>query len=72
MLDKFDSSNRTHVEWLKNLIDADLDKKIAILNENPMNEKIPPFEVIHIIFGLSAKYTKAVFDNTAVILAPSN
>lgn len=68
MFDKFDPSNKTHVEWLKNIVEADLDKKINILNENPMGEKIPPFEVIHMIFGLSAKYAKAVFDKTAVIL----
>lgn len=68
MLEKFDPSDKTHVEWLKKLIETDLDKKINILNENPMNEKFPPFEVIHIIFGLSAKYTKAVFDKTAHIL----
>jgi hypothetical protein len=68
MLDKFDSSDKAHVEWLKKLMEEDLDKKIDILNQNPMNEKIPPFEVIHIIFGLSAKYAKAVFNKTAVIL----
>jgi hypothetical protein len=68
MMDKFDSSNKEHVEWLKKLLEADLDKKMTILDENPMNEKIPPFEVIHIIFGLSTKYAKAVFDKTAFIL----
>jgi hypothetical protein len=68
MFDKFDPSNKTHVEWLKTLVEADLDKKISILNNNPMGEQIPPFEVIHMIFGLSAKYVKAVFDKTAVIL----
>jgi hypothetical protein len=68
MISAFDPSNKTHVEWLKKLVETDLDKKITILNENPMGEKIPPFEMIHIIFGLSAKYTKAVFDKTAAIL----
>lgn len=68
MLDKFDPADRIHVEWLKTLIESDLDKKIKILDANPMNEKIPPFEMIHIIFGLSAKYAKAVFDKTALIL----
>ena len=67
-MDKFDPADKTHVEWLKSLMEADLDKKISILNENPMNETIPPFEVIHIIFGLSAKYAKAVFNKTAFIL----
>jgi hypothetical protein len=57
-----------HVEWLKKLVESDLEKKITILNENPMGEKIPPLEVIHIIFGLSTKYAKAIFDKTAVIL----
>jgi hypothetical protein len=68
MLDKFDASDKSHVEWLKRLVESDLDKKMKILDENPMNEKIPPFEMIHIIFGLSAKYAKAVFNKTAVIL----
>jgi hypothetical protein len=68
MINTFDPSDKTHVEWLKRLVESDLDKKITILNENPMNEKIPPFEMIHVIFGLSAKYAKAVFDKTAVIL----
>lgn len=68
MMDKFDPSDKIHVSWLKKLVEADLDKKMSILNENPMNEKIPPFELIHIIFGLSTKYAKAVFDKTAVIL----
>jgi hypothetical protein len=67
-MNTFDPSNKTHVEWLKRLVESDLDKKISVLNDNPMNEKIPPFEMIHIIFGLSAKYTKAVFDKTAFIL----
>lgn len=68
MMDTFDSSNIVHVKWLKKFVEADLDKKMEVLKENPMKENIPPFEMIHVIFGLSAKYVKAVFNKTAVIL----
>lgn len=68
VLNDFDPTNKTHVEWLKKLMEADIEKKIEVLQANPMNKDIPPFEVIHIIFGLAAKYTKAVFEKTAVII----
>jgi hypothetical protein len=68
LLNDFDAKNVEHVEWLKELVMADVEKKVEILQKNPMNFEVPPFEVIHILFGLSAKYTKAVFDKTAVIL----
>ena len=68
VLNTFDPSNRAHVEWLKELLEADVDKKMNVLTKNPMKQEIPPFEMIHIIFGLSAKYTKAIFDKSAFIL----
>lgn len=68
LLQDFDSSNESHVRWLKELIDADVEKKVEVLQKNPLNEPVPPFEVIHIMFGLCAKYTKAIFDKSAFIL----
>lgn len=68
MLLEFDPSNITHVKWLKKLIDAKVEDKVKILNENPMKKEIPPFEVIQILFGLSMRYTQAVFNKTAVFL----
>lgn len=68
LLQDFDPSKKEHVKWLKELVNADLDKKVEILQKNPMKYEVPPFEVIHILFGLSARYTKAVFDKTAFIL----
>ena len=68
VLNDFDPSNKEHVVWLKDLMEAEIEKKIEVLQKNPMKKDIPPFEVIHIIFGLAAKYTKAVFEKTAVLL----
>ncbi len=67
LLDSFDSSKREHVEWLRDLMNADISKKMDIIKNNPLNEDVPPFEMIHIMFGLAAKYTKAVFENTAYL-----
>ena len=68
LLQEFDPKNKVHVTWLKELVNAEIEKKVEILQKNPMNKEVPPFDVIHILFGLSAKYTKAVFDKTAVLL----
>ena len=68
MLQEFDATNKTHVQWLKNLIDAKVEDKIKILNENPMNKEVPAFEVIQIMFALSMKYTRAVFNKTAAFI----
>lgn len=67
LLQDFDPKNIEHVKWLKELVNAEIEKKVEILQKNPMNHQVPPFEVIHILFGLSAKYTKAVFDKTAAL-----
>jgi hypothetical protein len=68
LLQDFDPKNIEHVKWLKELVDSDVEKKIEVLKKNPMGYDVPPFEVIHILFGLSARYTKAVFDKTAALL----
>ena len=68
MLQEFDATNKTHVQWLKKLIDAKVEDKIKVLSENPMKKEVPPFEVIQIMFGLSMKYTQAVFNKTAVLI----
>ena len=68
MFETFDSSNKVHVQWLKKLLESDLDKKMEILKSNPMKEEFPSYDMIHVVFGLSAKYVKAVFNKTAVIL----
>ena len=68
LLQDFDPSNVTHVKWLKELVNADIENKIEILNKNPMKQDVPPLEVIHILFALSAKYTKAVFDKKATFV----
>ena len=68
MIQEFEPNNKVHVQWLKKLLDADIDKKLSILEKNPMNKEIPAYEVIHIMFALSMMYTKAVFNNSAHIL----
>ena len=68
MIKEFDPSIREHVVWLKKLLDAKIEDKVTILNENPMKMEMPPFEVIQIIFGLSMRYTQAVFNKTAVVI----
>ncbi len=68
MLQAFDPSNKTHVEWLKKLVDAKIEDKVTILVENPMNKTVPAFDMIQIMFGLSMKYTHAIFNKTAVLL----
>lgn len=69
VLEKFDASNETHVKWLKKFTEADTDKKVKLLAENPIDrEGFQPMDMIHVLFGLCAKYTKAVFNKSAVIL----
>lgn len=68
LLQDFDPSNETHVKWLKELMEADVEDKVGVLQKNPLNEQVPPFDVIHIMFGLCAKYTKAVFNKKACLL----
>ena len=68
MIQEFDPSNKKHVEWLKKLIDAKVEDKVKILSENPMKKELPPFEIIQIMFGLSMRYTQAVFNKTAVFI----
>jgi hypothetical protein len=68
MFQEFDPSNKTHVEWLKKLIESDVEKKVEILNQNPMKKEIPPFEIIQVMFGLSMKYTQGIFNKTAYII----
>lgn len=68
LLQDFDPSNERHVKWLKEFVNADIENKVEVLQKNPIKKEIPPLEVIHILFGLSAKYTKAVFDKTAFLI----
>jgi hypothetical protein len=67
MIQEFDASNEVHVLWLKRVIDAPTDKKLSTLIENPMNANVPPFDMVQILFGLSMKYTQAVFKHKAFI-----
>ena len=71
MFSDFNPSDKQHVKWLKKLIDADVENKLKVLAENPMKKEIPPFDVIQVMFGLSMRYTQAVFNNTAYILNDS-
>lgn len=68
MIQSFDPSVKAHVEWLRKLFAAEMKDKVTILRENPMKKPVPDFDMIQIYFGLAAKYTKAIFDKTAVIL----
>lgn len=68
MLQEFDPSNEKHVIWLKKLICANVNDKVKIFRDSPFKAKTPDFEMIQIIFALSMKYTKAVFEKTAFIL----
>jgi hypothetical protein len=67
MIQSFDPSIRSHVEWLQKLFDAEMKDKVTVLRENPMKKPVPDFDMIQIYFGLAAKYTKAVFNKTAFI-----
>lgn len=66
-MDKFDPQNKEHVIWLKQVTEADTEDKFKLFNKNPMNHTFPGMEMIHALFGLCAKYTKAVFQNKAFI-----
>jgi hypothetical protein len=68
MLNEFDPSQKTHVIWLKDLINAPVAKKANIFEQNPMGVACPAFEMIQVLFALSMKYTKAVFEGTACLL----
>lgn len=67
-MESFDASNEVHVKWLKKFVEADTDKKIDILKENPMKQDFKYIDVAYILFGLCAKYTQAVFKKSAVLL----
>jgi hypothetical protein len=67
MLHEFDPSNEAHVVWLKKIIDAKVEDKYAIFKNNPMKAESPAFEMIQVLFALSMKYTKSVFNGSAVI-----
>ncbi len=69
---KFDPSNEKHVAWLKEFVESDLDAKQEKLKKNPMGCEVPPFELIQVMFGLCAAYTKAVFKGNAHLLASSS
>ena len=66
-MEKFDAQNEEHVNWLKKLTVADTEEKFKLLNKNPMNHEFSGIEMIHVLFGLCAKYTQAVFQNKAFI-----
>lgn len=68
LLEKFDPSDKDHVEWLKRIVEADTKTKLDIIGENPMKQDFYGVDMIHIIFGLCAKYAQAVFAKTAYII----
>jgi len=68
MIQSFDPSDSRHVEWLKRVVDAPLEEKVKILNNNPMGKDFPPLEMVQVLFGLSMKYTQAIFKKTAYII----
>jgi hypothetical protein len=68
MIQSFDPSNKVHVQWLKSVIDASTEEKAIHLRNNPMGKDFPPLEMVQVLFGLSMKYTQAVFKKTAYIL----
>ena len=67
-MDKFDPQNIEHVKWLKKLTEANTEDKFKIISKNPMECEFPATEMVHVLFGLCAKYTQAIFQNKAVIL----
>jgi hypothetical protein len=67
MIQSFDASNEDHVRWLKRVIDAPTEEKFKLMDDNPMKEKMPPFEIPQVLFAVSMKYTQAVFKHTAFI-----
>lgn len=69
MIKEFDPSNKEHVKWLKKVIEAPTEKKMSFLEDNPMKQPVPPFDMIQILFGVSMKYTQAVFKKTAFLLS---
>lgn len=67
-MDKFDPSDKEHVKWLKKFTEADMEEKFKLLNKNPMNYEFSGIDMIHVLFGLCARYTQAIFKNKAFIL----
>jgi hypothetical protein len=68
MFKEFDASSEEHVMWLKSVIDEkDPTSKMKLIEKNPMGQNVPPFELVQVLFGLSMKYTQAVFKGTAFI-----
>lgn len=67
-MDKFDPSDKEHVKWLKKLTEANTEDKFKVLSKNPMKYEFSGIEMIHVLFGLCARYTQAIFKNKAVIL----
>jgi hypothetical protein len=68
MIKEFDPSNKKHVQWFKKVVDAPTEKKMSMLEDNPMNQSVPAFDMVQILFGISMKYTQAVFKKTAHLL----
>lgn len=68
-MDKFDPQDKEHVEWLKEFVEAGTEDKLKLLNKNPMKYEFSGIEMIHVLFGLCARYTQAIFQNKAHLIS---
>jgi hypothetical protein len=71
---KFDPSKKEHVLWLRGInkgmakvTEGEKCDVVALMNVNPMGEKIDPVEFAYQHFTLCMKYTNAVFDGKAYV-----
>ena len=72
VIKKFDPSDKEHVLWLRSInrgmalvTDGKKCDVVALMNDNPMGEKIDPAEFAYQHFTLCMKYTNAIFDGKA-------
>lgn len=69
-MDTFDPMSEAHVRWLKSVILADgVKKKTDCVKNNPFGWKSDAGDLPQLLFVLSAKYTKALFENRAFIIS---
>jgi hypothetical protein len=74
VIKKFEPSQKEHVLWLRSLstgmgmvTEGKKCDVVALMNDNPMGEKINPTEFAYQHFTLCMKYTNAIFDGKAYI-----
>jgi hypothetical protein len=73
MIDSFDPMNETHVTWLRDIIEAKgVTEKLKLFDKSPIKNKNISLDMPQALFGLSMKYTRAIFQEKALILKNKN